>query len=365
MPRIKIQTKQQIQNSEVIIQNNYFDKIPKLLEKLDNVSKFCIITDHNVQKLYAKKLLTEMKKLKLNTIIISICPGENSKTRIMKARIENQLIEHGFNRDSCIIALGGGVVGDLAGFVAATYYRGIQFIQIPTTLLSMVDASIGGKNGISVNKKKNLIGSFYQASKTIIDPQVLKTLPKREFISGLVESIKTALVLDKKLFELISDNFEEILRLEKSIILELIEKTIKNKIKIVEKDEKESGLRQILNYGHSIGHALETLSEYEITHGEAVLIGMYYSAKLAKELKILKKKDLDIQNKLLQKLNLNLEIPKSIKPKEIIQIMKNDKKNKANKIRIVLLKAIGKYYKKNNDFSHIINEKILNKILKS
>jgi len=250
-----------------------------------------VVTETNVNKYY---------KLNLPTVIFPA--GEKNKTRETKQKVEDELIGLGINRDGIIIALGGGVTGDIAGFVASTLYRGIGYIQVPTTLLAMVDSSIGGKVAVDHPKGKNLIGSFYQPKLVYIDVETLNTLPKKEILNGLTEIIKHSFVYDKDYLEYLEKNYQNILDLDKNVLIHVIKRSIEIKARVVEKDEKESGLRKILNYGHTIGHAIELLSNFKLTHGEAVALGMYFESKIAVELGIMNKHDCDRQNHLLKKL---------------------------------------------------------------
>jgi len=364
MPRINVKIKNRTEKIyDIQIENGCFSKIPSFLSKQKDISKICIITDHNLLKLYTKKLHRELKKLKLTTIVLSINPGEKSKNRLTKAELENKLLEHKFDRHSVIIALGGGVIGDISGYLASTYLRGIHLIHVPTSLLAMVDSSIGGKNAISLSNAKNIIGTFYQPRHVFIDPNFLKTLPKQEIINGLVEALKTGLVMDKQLFEYIESNYQKIIKLNKSAINHIITESVKNKVEITSKDEKESGIRQILNYGHTIGHAIEALARYKIPHGQCVAIGMRYAGDIAVILKLLTNKERNRQNQLLKNLGLTLDIPTGIIIDEIIETIKLDKKVKKSKPRFILLKNIGKVYTKNSCVDVNMDRSIIKKAL--
>jgi len=293
-----------------------------LIKSVKLLKNGIIITDKNVKKIYGKYF----RKNK----ILAIDPGENSKKLKIIEQLAEQLIKLKANRQTILVALGGGVVGDITGFLAAIYMRGINFIQIPTTLLSMVDASIGGKTGVNLKSGKNLIGSFYQPQAVYIDPQVLQTLPEKEFQNGIAEVIKHG-VIDGKLFFWLEKNKEKIKNKDPKILEQLIYKNVLIKKKIIAQDEKEKNIRAILNLGHTFGHAMETLSNYKISHGQAVAIGLAVASQ--REEKIIN---------LLSYFGLTTRIPKKMDVKKIVEIMRADKKNQSNKITVVIPEKIGK-----------------------
>jgi 3-dehydroquinate synthase len=292
-----------------------------------------IITDHTTKKLFGSKVQKQYRNAK----IISVEPGEKSKSREQKAKIEDKMISLGCNRQTKIIALGGGVIGDLAGFTAATYMRGIPYIQIPTTLLAMVDSSVGGKTAIDTKHGKNLIGAFHQPEKTIIDISYLKTLPKRHMINGLVEAIKMFITSDKRSFRFVQKNLDKILEKDPKTLESLISRAVKIKKKVVKRDEKEKGLRAILNFGHTVGHAIELLSNYKMDHGHAVALGILAEARMAK----ISKRNYKKIEELLNRLGFDPKELKKFKKKDLLNAMKSDKKGQ-NYVRI---KRIGKVAK--------------------
>lgn len=303
-----------------------------IYDYIGNVDKVMIVTDENVDSFYGK-IITENLKEETHKFIIE--SGESSKTLSTVERILSKMLELNFTRNSKIIALGGGVVGDIAGFVASIYMRGISFFQVPTTLLAQIDSSVGGKTGVNLPNGKNMIGSFYQAELVLIDTDTLKTLPKREIISGLGEIIKYGLIWDYEFLNYIENNLNDILNLKEDILKNIICKCCKIKAEIVSKDEKELGLRKILNYGHTIGHALETVSSYKrYSHGEAILIGMYYEGVMAKKLDLIGNDYLLKIQRIIESLDIDLDI--SVYPKELLlDNMMGDKKNKEGKISFI------------------------------
>ncbi|MEK7124565.1 MAG: 3-dehydroquinate synthase, partial [Patescibacteria group bacterium] len=303
---------------------------------------YAIITDSNVEKIHGKKLLKNFQNKNIHSHLISFQAGEKNKTRKTKENIENDMLELALGRDTCIIALGGGVVGDVAGFVAATYMRGIPYIQIPTTLLAMVDSSIGGKVAVDTLNAKNAIGTFYQPKKVIIDLNFLKTLPKNELANGLAEIIKYALIKDKDFFNFLEKNVDKILNHDPDALKRTIKRSCEIKAEIVVQDEKEKGIRRILNYGHTIGHAIETSLSYEISHGQAIAIGMAYAAKLSAKLGFLHQDSVIRQNNLLEYIGLPHKLSHhKLRPKKLLECMRLDKKIINGKMNFILLNSIG------------------------
>lgn len=314
------------------IEKGIFKKIQSILDKF-RYGKCIIITDKNIYKLYDKEII------KLKTEVIVIEPGEKSKSISVYEKTIEKIIKSNFSRDDIILSIGGGVVGDLAGFIAATILRGVRFIQIPTTLLSQVDSSIGGKVAVNSKYGKNLIGSFYQPELVIIDPEFLKTLPDKEIRSGLGELIKHACIRDKNLFNLIlkaycfDDLYEN--------IEEILEKSLKIKKEVVELDEFDKGIRMILNFGHTIGHAFEKSIEVrKMTHGEAVALGILEITKLSEDQGLTKKGTYRKLTEIFDSFHMT-EIVHFSKD-EIFKYIKRDKKIFGNTIKIIVLEEIGK-----------------------
>lgn len=304
-------------------------------------SRFAIITDDKIASLYGEKLRGCLASSGLEVHLFSFPSGEQYKTRATKEVLENQLFEKGLGRDTCVIALGGGVVTDIAGYVAATYCRGIPLVMIPTSLLGMVDASIGGKTGVNVPYGKNMLGCIYQPNKVVIDPSTLKSLPKKELANGVVEMIKHGLILDCKLFEDLDTYSNQVLALDAAVLEKAIFESCRVKKEIVEQDEKENGQRRLLNFGHTIGHAIECLTQYFISHGEAVAIGLLVESYLSVKLGILDPKSFDRIKKVLLQYGLPLQLPSRFPIQTILNAMALDKKSLKGKPRFVIIDAIG------------------------
>ena len=321
METVNLNLKKETDNSyDILIDTNLLNKIPSDLKKNKIGNKYLIITDSNIKDLFGKDLLSSMKKEGLDVSLISFKAGEQSKN----------------------LRVFGELIGDIAGFVAATYMRGISYIQIPTSLLAMVDSSIGGKVAVDLQKGKNTVGNFHQPKKVYIDVSLLKNLPKKELITGFSEIIKHALIRDKELFNFKDKNLKKIANKDESTLIRLIKRNCEIKAEIVEKDEKEAGLRKLVNYGHTIGHAIETLTNYKkYSHGEAIAIGMVVEGLIANKLGMLSKQELLKQNNLIKKAGLPTKVP-NINTNQLINELKKDKKVVGGKIEFVLLERIGK-----------------------
>ena len=306
-----------------------------LNKHLGNKNKVLIISDNGVPKKHIKELKNKINNKNITIFILN--KGEKSKSFSSYKKILNKLLELKFDRSDIIIALGGGVVGDIAGFSAATYLRGIRYIQIPTTLLAQVDSSVGGKTAINVIQGKNLVGAFYNPSLVLISTYFLGTLSEDEYKSGLGEVVKYALIGNKKLRNIIEKNSKDIISRNESILKTIIVESIKSKSKIVTKDEKESGIRAILNFGHTFGHAIEAHNNYKnITHGAAITLGMVMASKLSFFEGHINDYQLDNIVNLIDSLELNTDHSK-YKYSQLKQYFSSDKKIKDGKLNLILI----------------------------
>ncbi|MBT5016789.1 3-dehydroquinate synthase [Candidatus Peregrinibacteria bacterium] len=338
----RIKLRKYVDNSySILIAPSCFHQIPRDIKKHQFGQKYCIITDTNVKKLYGEEFLKLMRDQGLDATMISFQAGERHKTLKTVEKLVSQMVQLGHNRKSCVIALGGGVTGDIAGFAASMYMRGIPFIQIPTTLVAMSDSSIGGKTGVDLTSGKNLVGAFTQPKKVYIDPQVLSTLSKKQVKNGLAEIVKHGLISDKGILRILKKNPEKALNAHTTTITQLLIRSCRVKGRVVEKDELEKGLRMILNYGHSIGHAIEHASNYSLNHGEAIAIGMNLENRLAVDKKILSSKNCERIEELLKLIKLPTRIPAKIDRKPILKALTKDKKNQGETYTFTLLKRPG------------------------
>ena len=327
---------------DIVIGQGVSRVVGKYLRRFSSVEeKVAVVTNSKIDRLHGAKIRKSLEASGFSPLMIRVPDGERYKTTAQIERIYDRLVQHRFERRSFLVALGGGVIGDLTGFAAATFLRGISYIQCPTTVVAQVDASIGGKTGVDHRGGKNLIGAFHQPRLVCADPEVLTTLPKREFVAGLAEVIKYGVILDRPFFEYLEKNVEGILSLDQKRILYCIQKSAAIKASVVQSDEKESGLRKILNYGHTIGHAVETLTGYrKYKHGEAVAIGMASAARLSYLLGISSWKDVQRQIMLLEAFGLPTTLPK-LDLDGILEVMERDKKVVGGEIYFILPEKIG------------------------
>jgi len=320
------------------------DKLGEEMSRLRVGTKVAVVTNPTVNKLYGKTVLTSLAAAGFTSMPVEIPDGEQHKTLDWANAIFTALLINTFDRRSPLVALGGGVIGDLTGFAASSYMRGVPFVQVPTTLLAMVDSSVGGKTGVNHPLGKNMIGAFYQPRLVLMDLDALKTLPKEELLSGMAEVIKYGVIWDHELFEFLEKNRDKILNLEEGPLGHIIRRSCEIKADVVSKDEREGGLRAILNYGHTVGHAVETLSDYASRHGEAVAIGMVYAAKLAHRTGLCDARVPERIEKLINAYGLPTSLS-VMKPRptvtQFMDMIQVDKKAEAGKVRFVLPKKIG------------------------
>ncbi|MCH8147823.1 MAG: 3-dehydroquinate synthase [Planctomycetes bacterium] len=301
-----------------------------------------LVTDHTVGDLYAKTTLDAFRDAGVHPFEFRIPPGESSKSLDTAQQLYKSLAANQMDRDGIIVALGGGVVSDLAGFVAATWMRGIRFAILPTTLEADIDASIGGKTAVNLSTGKNLVGAFHQPVLVAVDPNCLSTLDARDVKAGIAEAIKHALISDEEFFTWQEDHVDEILCLDSAITTEFILRNLRIKAAIVEQDTKEqTGLRMLLNFGHTIGHAIESCSRYSLRHGECVALGTLAACRLSESIGLLSGADVTRVEKLLSRFGLPIQMPTALNTDRILETMQNDKKARAGRVRFVLLDAIG------------------------
>lgn len=317
------------------------DLISDLKGGLTGRSSFVIITDSNVKPLYADDIFRRVTEAGCKADLITIEAGEKSKTRAVKEQVEDEMLRLGYRRDCAVIAVGGGVVTDLAGFVAGTYGRGVPFVNYATTLLAAADASIGGKTAVDTPLATNLIGIFNQPKKVYIDIDTWKTLPKREISGGLAETIKHGCLGDRELFEYLEKNVEKVLDSDVDACEYISDRNCRVKYNVVMQDERESGLREVLNLGHTVGRAIETVSDYKLHHGEAVSIGLAAQAYLGREYGYISDEEVNRLIDLLKRAGLPTAIPDYIERSKLLSKLYTDKKVRSGKLRFVFQKGIG------------------------
>jgi 3-dehydroquinate synthase len=325
---------------EVTIGSGLLAQAGRYLKGLGLGPGVVIITNPEVRGLYGHKLVASLAADGLSANTLEVAEGEERKSLETAGRLYAELSRLGAERSTPILALGGGVIGDLAGFVAATYLRGVPLVQLPTTLLAQVDSSIGGKVAVNHGQLKNNIGAFYQPRLVLSDTAALKTLPAREFANGLAEVIKSAVIGDKGLFAFLEANLDSIKGQEEEALEEVVFRCARIKAAVVEKDETDQGLRNVLNFGHTVGHGIETASGFMIKHGAAVAIGMLAAAAVAQRLGLFGKDELARLKALVQAAGLPAEVSGG-KVKDILAAMRHDKKIQGGRLRFALPRAIG------------------------
>jgi 3-dehydroquinate synthase len=322
------------------------DLLPQAGELLRSAGcgeKICIVTDPQVAQLYLEEAEKALARSGFAPISVILPGGEERKNLESVASIYDRLIDARFERGSCLMALGGGVVGDIAGFAAATYLRGIDYVQFPSTLLAQVDSSVGGKTGVNHREGKNLIGAFYQPRLVAADTGLLRTLPRRELLAGLAEVIKYGVIEDRELFHWLEEHLEGLLDLDGELLVDAVSASCRIKSSVVEKDERESDYRAVLNFGHTIGHALEAVTDYrQFLHGEAVAIGMAKAAAISKSEGFCDEESFRRIVELLKRSGLPSEIPAAVEAADLVKSMELDKKSAGGKVKFVLCRGIGK-----------------------
>jgi 3-dehydroquinate synthase len=315
----------------------------EILRRVGLGKKVGVVTDAKVGELYLKPVEESLRREGFSVTVVSLPEGEEHKNLEAVSAIYDRLIGERFERGSFLLALGGGVVGDTTGFAAATFLRGISYVQVPTTLLAQVDSSVGGKTGVNHKEGKNLIGAFHQPRLVLIDVAALGSLPRRECAAGLAEVIKYGIIADPRLFSFLEAEMENLLALQTAALTEVVAASCAIKAKVVEKDERESEYRAVLNFGHTVGHALESATGYELyLHGEAVAIGMIQAAAISVRQGLCDQDSFERIRRLIARAGLPTEIAARVEPEELIQCMEVDKKSEGGKIKFVLCEGIGK-----------------------
>lgn len=337
-----------------------FSHLSRVWPKAQRNEKIMVVTDSNVNEFYCGECIEELSKTGAEVFHYVIPAGEKSKNLNTVADIYRALVSHKFDRNSALVALGGGVVGDITGFVAATYMRGIPFAQIPTSLLAQADSSIGGKTGVDFEGSKNMVGAFYQPSFVYINVNTLRTLPKRELVSGLAEVIKHGLIQDSDFYEYVSYNIRKVFSFDEEVLQYISKMNLSIKGDVVSQDETEKGIRAILNFGHTIGHAVESVSDFSLLHGECVSVGIAGAYRLAQKLGMIQNRALlDVENT-LSKAGLPVRVS-GMNTDAIYSQMFFDKKAQNGKLSFILPKGIGQVMQRTIDDEQMIME-VLNEL---
>lgn len=325
---------------DILVEPGLLGSVGAIAARVAPAYRYVVIADDTVAGFYAERVIASFAGT--DPVLLRIPPGETHKTRLTWASLTDEMLDAGCGRDTTVIALGGGVVGDLAGFVAATFMRGIPFVQVPTTLLAMIDASIGGKTGVDAPAGKNLVGAFHQPKAVIADPQTLATLPMHHLRAGAAEAIKHGVITDAAYFDVLAGTLPGLLADPAGDAMhELIIGSITIKAGVVLGDERERGMRKILNFGHTLGHAIETASDYRLLHGEAIALGMVFESRLAERLGIAVAGTSSRVRDVVERAGLPVALPASLSPERLLALTRTDKKARAGAVEYALPVAVG------------------------
>jgi 3-dehydroquinate synthase len=329
---------------DILIGSGLVQQLDRVLPQYCPAAAYALISDSHVGRLYGEDVVKRLSATGYRAELLTFPAGELNKTRETWASLSDRMLAAQLGRDCAVIALGGGVVGDVAGFVAATYLRGVPLAQIPTTLMAMIDSSIGGKTGVDVPAGKNLLGAFHQPSVVVADPDLLGSLSSVQLAAGLAEAVKHGVIADAEYFEFLEREYAAIFAKHAPALERVVRRSVEIKAAVVARDEREKGKRAILNFGHTVGHAIEATSKYEVLHGEAVAIGMVYEGRLAETLGIAATGTAERIRSVLELLHLPVARPDASHVDDLIAAMRADKKVRAGEIRLALPRAIGRAY---------------------
>ena len=338
---IQVQAGGRARGYPIKIRNGLRRSLSQLVPAHTKAHRYAVITDERVAELYGKDVVSGLEATGREARLLTVPTGEASKTRNEWTRLSDEMFQAGFGRDSAVVAVGGGVVGDLAGFVAATFMRGVPLVQVPTSLVAMIDSSIGGKTGVDVPEGKNLIGAFHSPRLVVVDPEVSVTLSREERAQGLAEAVKHGAILDPVYLADLEGDIPCVLNGEVGATGRVVLRSIEIKADVVSRDERESGLRKVLNFGHTIGHAVESAADYRLPHGTCVAIGMVLEARLGEALGVTRPGTSKTLERLVSLLDLPTRIPADLNPDAILAFTRSDKKGRRGRPRYVLLSQPG------------------------
>ena len=351
---------------DILVQHGALERAGDIARAATRAHRYAVITDSNVARTHAERVVQSLGSVGTRTYTVPA--GEASKTRETWARLTDEMLESGFGRDAAILAVGGGVVGDLAGFVAATFMRGIKCVQVPTSLIAMIDASVGGKTAVDTPRGKNLVGAFHQPAAVIVDPAALATLPPKHFRAGLAEAVKHGVIADAVYLERTVTDAPSLLdkAAQRDDAMEsLIARSIEIKAEIVRRDEREQGLRQVLNFGHTIGHAIEAASGYSLLHGECVAIGMVYEAAMGEKIGVASSGTARDVRRAVERVGLPTSLPADLGADRLLAVMRSDKKVRSGKVRFALPREIGGMAQGDGSWSVPVEESAIRGVLAS
>jgi 3-dehydroquinate synthase len=348
---------------DILIGRGLLARLPASLGGACPATRYAVISDSDVAPLYGEAVVAACRDAALEAQLFAFPAGEWNKTRATWAALSDQMLAAHVGRDAAVIALGGGVVGDVAGFVAATYLRGIPYVQVPTTLLAMIDSSIGGKTAVDVPTGKNLVGAFHQPRLVVVDLDVLATLPRPQLAAGMAEAVKHGAIADPAYFEFLEREHGAVTAREPGALDHVVQRSVEIKAHVVAADERERGRRAILNFGHTVGHAIEATAGFALLHGEAVAIGMAYEARLAELLGIAERGTARRITQLLERYRLPLELPESATVDGLVAAMQLDKKARAGTVRFALPRAVGRMHADGHGWTVAAPERTVREVL--
>ena len=341
---------------EVLVGRGLLGSLASLLEEHAPAHRYALVSDSNVAELYGESTILQLRDAGLNAELFSFEAGERNKSRQSWSELTDRLLHAGFGRDSCLIAMGGGVTGDLGGFVAATYMRGIPVVQVPTSLVAMIDASIGGKTGVDVEAGKNLVGAFHAPSLVVADPNLVATLPRAERAQGMIEAVKHGAIMDEAYLDELDREMPALLDGEASSLERAVARSVALKAAVVSEDEHEAGRREILNFGHTLGHAIEAACSFRVPHGTAVACGMILEARLGVSLGVTGPAVVERLEQVLGSVGLPTGIPDGAAPNDIMHYLASDKKVRHGRTRFVFLSRIGAVHVADGSWSQPVDE---------
>jgi 3-dehydroquinate synthase len=351
---------------DVLVEHGALERVGDIARAATRAYRYAVITDSNVAPTHAERVVESLGSVGTRTFTVPA--GEASKTRETWARLTDEMLESGYGRDAAIIAVGGGVVGDLAGFVAATFMRGIKYVQVPTSLIAMIDASVGGKTAVDTPRGKNLVGAFHQPAAVVADPSVLATLPVEHFRAGLAEVVKHGVIADAMLLERTVSDVPSLLdpsTRRPDAMEALIARSVEIKAEIVRRDERENGLRQVLNFGHTIGHAVEAAAGYTLLHGECVALGMLYEVTIAVKMGIASSGTARDVRRAVERIQLPTTLPQNLSADRLVAVMRSDKKMRSGALRFALPREIGTMATGDGTWSVPVDESVVRGVLAS
>jgi 3-dehydroquinate synthase len=356
-------TEQRDASYDILIGRALLAEVPTLVAAACPASRYAVITDSHVGPRYGEQVVARCRDARLPVELFQFPAGEWNKTRETWATLSDQMLAARFGRDGAVIGLGGGVVGDVAGFVAATFLRGIPYVQVPTTLLAMIDSSIGGKTGVDVPAGKNLLGAFHQPRLVVADLDVLASLSPQQVASGMAEAVKHAVIADREYFATLERDHGAVTARDPGVLERVVRQSVEIKAAVVAADEREAGRRAVLNFGHTVGHAVEATTRFAALHGEAVAIGMAYEARLAEVLGIAERGTARRVTALLERYDLPLDLPETAAVDALVAAMQLDKKARDGAVRFALPETIGRMHADGSSWTVAAPERVVRQVL--